>query len=1404
MADTEDDQAWRYIAAYFASNPNLLVQHQLDSYNAFFDGGLQQLFREKNPITIVKEQDASTGDYGLRCELFFGGDDGARLYYGKPTSVVNNDQRPMYPNDARLMNYTYAFTVHYDVLVKFTIAGEESTMMLERMYLGRFPAMLQSSRCLLQGLDPEVRFAMGECRNDPGGYFVVVGKEKVIISQEKFADNALYVRKRDGAPYKASADIRSVSEDASKPTRSLSVAIVGPTPTTTNGQIVVIVPNVRKPVPLFILMRALGVISDKAVMEHCLLDLERYGALLSHLRPSVHDAGELFTQEACLRYIGTLTKGKTLAHSHDILTNYLLPHIGDTNYRDKALYIGYMVMRLLGYISGADAPTDRDSFTYKRVELAGGLLRDLFKEYLTLQQRDLFVKIDKEYYYHESSYKDNFTALIANNAQELFKERLVEEGVRKAFKGAWGAQERTRRPGLVQDLSRLSFNSFLSQLRKVNLPLDASAKVLGPRYLHATQWGIIDPLDTPDGGNIGLHKHLAIGAYITSGCPRDPMVRLLFSLGVTPLVEQDTENLAVLTKVFVNGAWLGATDRPKEISERLVLLRRNAAIPLYTSVRWSVLTNELSIATDAGRLCRPAIYVGPDGVPADETEATRARIAKGNYSWKQLVAGFGAQVAAVDDPCATADADDTTLDQTAAPVGYIDTAETEGLYIAMARKDIKPGRTLMVEIHPSLILGVMGNQIVFPENNQLPRDLFSCGQSKQAASLYSTNYRNRIDKSAIVLENGQVPLVKSRYLQFINREQNPYGENAIVAIMCYGGYNVEDAVLINEGAVKRGFFGTTYYTMYEAREESSTVAGSTVDTRFVNVEEAKVVGQKPGYDYSQLDEYGVVREGAVIDDKTVVIGMGTTDVDDPTILVDASVATKKGASGVVDRTFMTSGDEGFRLAKVRVRERRPPAIGDKVCSRCGQKGTVGLIVPEADMPFTAGGLRPDIIINPHALPSRMTIGQLVESVLGKVGAIYGASGDCTAFVNKGPKDDLYGKLLTAAGYSASGNQPLYNGMTGEPLEAQIFIGPTYYMRLKHMVKDKINYRARGPRTVLTRQTVQGRSNDGGLRVGEMERDCISSHGMAGFLTTESMMVRGDEFFAAVCNQTGSIAIYNESRNVFLSPMADGPIKFGTGPAGDLRLETVSRYGRNFSIIRVPYAFKLLWQELATMNIRMSLITADNIDQTTSLAFTDPMGDPKAAGDALIDQLKGQRQKGQPARAYGAVPPPLTLYEPRTPPVPASATYMPESPTYQPYALDSPEYMPESPTYQPYALDSPEYRPQFSPHTPPLPGDDSPAHRPQFFPHTPTPPPGDDTPGRDKWGYPAPGDYVPPGYGEAITTADPAIYGQPPSPVDYSPLHSPSPNYAPPESPEEEAVLPPPPLGAPDIELRGPN
>jgi hypothetical protein len=398
-------------------------------------------------------------------------------------------------------------------------------------------------------------------------------------------------------------------------------------------------------------------------------------------------------------------------------------------------------------------------------------------------------------------------------------------------------------------------------------------------------------------------------------------------------------------------------------------------------------------------------------------------------------------------------------------------------------------------------------------------------------------------------------------------------------------------------------FRTTYFNSYETREESSKIKGSSVDSHIVNIEsQGNVIGLKPGYEYDHLDMYGMIKENTELTDKVVLIGKVKTNIDNPDHPVDESVYPKKGQLGFVDKTFITESEEGTRLAKVRIREERMPNIGDKFASRAGQKGTVGILIREQDMPFTGSGMRPDIIINPHAIPSRMTIGQLVETLTGKACALYGTFGDCTAFMNTGPKEKQFGSLLTRQGFHSSGTEILYNGMTGEQIQSNIYYGPTYYMRLKHMVKDKINYRARGPRTLLTRQTVQGRANDGGLRVGEMERDGIIAHGVSHFLQ-ESMMVRGDEYYMAVCNKTGTIAIYNSMRDLFISPMADGPIKFTGNLFSEMNIQKVTRFGRSFSIVRVPYSFKLLMQELMTMNVTMRVITADNIDQLESMSYS---------------------------------------------------------------------------------------------------------------------------------------------------------------------------------------------------------
>jgi DNA-directed RNA polymerase beta subunit len=1105
-------------------------------------------------------------------------------------------------------------------------------------------------------------------------------------------------------------------------------------------------------------MRALGVISDKDIIQTCLLTNlndsveNNKNPYIDLFIPSIHDASKIFNQQNALEFMAELTKRGTVSGVIEILSDYFLPHIGEMNFLEKAYFVGYMVNRLLKVYLKEEKPTDRDNFRFKRVELSGALIYDLFREYYLIQKRDITRKIDEEYYYHkgeykedetfsrkekkqlktkgqqqeDNKYKDNFVGLIEANFKAFFKDRLVEQGFRKAFKGNWGSEAHTKRLGAVQDLNRLSWNTYISHLRKINLPLDASAKVVGPRLLNSSQWGFIDPIDTPDGGNIGLHKHMSISTYITSGSSCYPIIKWLrTNTPMRILLECSPEQLGVSSKVFVNGIWIGAVDDPIGIVNALKLYRRNGIIPTYTSISFDYQRNEVYIYTDAGRLTRPIYYIDDDKFSYDRKEV-KDLLEAGTLTWEQIISGF---MKKSDENFKTKNnklydpnelyRDHSSenmlqhLNRNKSVVDYIDTSEEETALIATNVDDLlKTKWYTHLEIDPSLILGVMGNMIIYPENNPVTRNSFSCGQSKQAVSVYHSNYQMRIDKMGVILNYGQTPLIKSRYLEYVNNEEQPYGVNAIVAIMCYTGYNVEDAILINEGAIQRGIFRTTYYSSYETREESSKITGLT-NSKFANIEKNNVVGKKQGYDYSYLDDHGLIKENTELNDKVILIGKINSSLANKDVWTDDSVKPKKGQLGYVDKAFITHGEEGFNIAKVRVREERLPAIGDKMASRAGQKGTLGLIIPEDNMPFTEDGIRPDLIINPHAIPSRMTIGQIVESLFGKVCTSYGAFGDCTAFQVKGSNYSTYAPMLVKAGFHSSGNQVLYNGMSGEQLAADIYMGPTYYMRLKHMVKDKINYRARGPNTVLTRQPVQGRANDGGLRIGEMERDGVLAHGMSYFLN-ESFMVRGEkeEYFIAICNKTGAIAIYNEAQNLFLSPYADGPIKFNTNPDGSQSIMNLSRFGRSFSVLRVPYAFKLLMQELQIMNVQMHIITEENVDQLLSMSFSNNINklmksDEDAAVVVKEINMNIEKRLKEVSRAPVNIPEPVLELE--TPPTaPASAPgspviIVPTAP--QPAPGSSTPYNPNtsSTPYNPNTPDSlgtPPTAPQTNLNTPP--------------------------------------------------------------------------------------------------------
>ena len=1373
--EINEDVIWKMIDVYFRDNPQGLVRHHIESYDDFLDDGLSQIFRETNPLKLDLDYDETLRKFRSSAHIYFGGKGGKKIYYGKP--VIYDDQNNihyMFPNEARLRNMTYAIPIYVDLEIdvtrilqnlddatdvdaehyKYMVSEQDRTpsQMRDlisniretisennvqtykirpiRRFICNLPIMVQSKYCVLRGLPRESRFALGECKNDIGGYFIIDGKEKTVICQEKFGDNMLYVKKfevKPDEPYLYSADIRSVSENVSKPVRTISIKLLAPTNTYSNQNLVIFIPNMKKKaVPLFILFRALGIISDREIISMCLLkDPTDENAVSSDIidwfLPSIHDAAYIQTQQDALEYLSLLLiNNRTVHHVLHILADFVLPHVGEMNFREKAFFLGHMVNRLWAVSNGLELPTDRDNYKYKRVELVGSLMKDLFREYLLQYESKVRVKFETKYELNKETFKD-ISTLITHTCDDSFEPNLVQDGIKKAFKGNWGASQYTKRIGVVQDLNRLSNNGVMCHLRKTNLPLDSSVKLVGPRILHSSQWGIIDPIDTPDGANIGIHKYLAILTYITRNHSRESILEWIQKH--TPILLLQNSNpstLGKMTKVFVNGYWAGCIAEPTQMVTKMRECRRHALIPISTSIAFDITRNSIFIYTDGGRLCRPIFYRDEitHQFPFEDHSHWNSFVSKlmnessSKYDWNSLISGFHEKKDPNFDPTKEKVYEWNQLynlpvdkiKENKAVLDYLDSNEAESALIALSTSEpnIKE-RATHYELHESTLYGVMCNQINYLEHNPVTRNSFSCGQSKQACSLYHTNYTFRMDKTAVVLNYGKIPLVKSRYMKYINNEENPYGENAIVAIMCYTGYNVEDAILINEGALKRGLFRTTYYSTYEAHEEKDQKGDSTYLKTFNNIEslisENAVVGTKPGYDYSQLDEFGLIRENTEVDEKTVLIG-ATTCFTGSAERKDESKTPKKGQLGFVDKAFMTEGEEGQRIAKIRIREERIPAMGDKMASRAGQKGTIGMIIPESDMPFTKDGIRPDLIVNPHALPSRMTIGQIVECISGKACAHFGAFADCTPFVNlQKNMVGFFGELLTKMKFHSSGNEIMYDGFTGEQVEAEIFMGPTYYMRLKHMVKDKINFRARGPRTNLTRQTVSGRANDGGLRIGEMERDAVISHGTSHFLS-ESMMERGDMYHMAVCNKTGMIAVYNPNKNLLYSPMADGPIQYtGSLADGTTQIHQLSKFGRDFSIVAVPYSFKLLMQELLAINVRMSLITEDNISQIENMGFSNSLDkilfqtgtNPKNVIDVIKTKLENQKNTSLENTYSNEV---LIPTSPDFPPPAFTSPSIPTSPDFPPPDYLAPalenQSVPPSPDYPP-----PDYSPPSS-------------------------------------------------------------------------------------------------------------
>ena len=587
------------------------------------------------------------------------------------------------------------------------------------------------------------------------------------------------------------------------------------------------------------------------------------------------------------------------------------------------------------------------------------------------------------------------------------------------------------------------------------------------------------PAETPEGQAVGLVKNLALMATISTGSPQAPILEFLEEFGTTNLTELTSPKIVadpLTCNIFVNGAWIGIHDDPVKLVNTLRASRRSVDVDAEVSIVHDIADSEIRIYTDAGRICRPLFVVNNQKLAIQKTDIARLQLTDespdnenpNKLTWTDLLSS--------------------------GLIEYVDTEEEETTMIAMEPKDLSPGESYSstythCEIHPSMILGICASIIPFPDHNQSPRNTYQSAMGKQAMGIYASNYQVRMDTMAHVLHYPQKPLVTTRAMEFLHFRELPSGVNCVVAIMIYTGYNQEDSLIMNQSAIDRGLFRSSYFRCYTDEEQGGRSSGLGSE-RFERPLADETKAMKFG-DYEKLDNDGLVIPGDRVSGEDILIGK-TAPIEktggDVTKYTkrDASTPMKATENGIVDQVLLSTTSDGFRFTKVRIRNTRTPQIGDKFASRHGQKGTIGMTYRQEDMPFTAEGVVPDIIVNPHAIPSRMTIAQLVECLMGKVVVFQGHEGDATPFTDV--TVDEISKRLHAMGYQKEGNEALYQGHTGRPLNARVFIGPTFYQRLKHLVDDKVHSRARGPTVMLTRQPLEGRARDGGLRMGEMERD----------------------------------------------------------------------------------------------------------------------------------------------------------------------------------------------------------------------------------------------------------------------------------------------------------------------------
>eukprot|EP01028_Stygiella_incarcerata_P005291 TRINITY_DN2246_c0_g1_i2.p1 TRINITY_DN2246_c0_g1~~TRINITY_DN2246_c0_g1_i2.p1 ORF type:complete len:1166 (+),score=283.92 TRINITY_DN2246_c0_g1_i2:83-3499(+) len=1114
-------EKWKLIPSYLEARG--LVRQHIDSFNFFVETEMKKILSANALVTCDADE-----SFFLRY---------TDIHVGHPLVQEDGQSRRVSPQECRLRDLTYSAPVKVDV--EYTRG--RSLVTRRNVLIGRLPIMLRSCQCVLTGKSSEEMAKLGECPLDPGGYFVVKGVEKVILIQEQLSKNRVIVeRDRKGG---LTAMVTSSTHERKSRTNLVEK----------HGKFYISHNTLHEDVPLFVFMKAMGVVSEQEVVQLVGVDPTFANALSMSAEECVHLG--IATQKQALESVGNSIRSggfgfrgapgggargaramfsarKTREEeARDVLASVILSHVPVKNFdfKEKILFTALMTRKLILAKRDATFEDDRDYYGNKRMELAGQLLSLLFEDLLKRMNAELKNLVDR------ALSKANLAA--AFDVADRIPHNIITNGMAMAIStGNWNLKRfKMERAGVTQVLSRLSYISALGMMTRINSQFEKTRKVSGPRSLLPSQWGMVCPSDTPEGESCGLVKNVALLAHVTTDADEYQIKRLVLSIGVEDVSMLSGAEFGMKENytVVLNGLIVGLSRHPNRLVRVFRQLRRRNIVDHYVSIFKHDPHRTVYISSDGGRMCRPLIVV------------ENGRSLFGHKDLEDLL-------------CRRKNFE-TFVNE--GKIEFLDVPEENNCLIALRDADISD-HTTHVEIDPMTILGVVAGIIPYPNHNQSPRNTYQCAMGKQAIGAIAYNQFERMDTLLYVLVYPQRPLAQTKQIEMTGFDRCPGGQNATVAVMGYSGYDIEDAVILNKASLDRGFGRCMVLRRY------GTTLKKYADGIFDRTEPPPK-GDKVPRRFHALSEDGVVEPQSVLYPGDVYINryipanvqefekrFSLGSMDTQSIHYKPAPLTHKGTTpAVADKVLLTSSDSDFFNIKVLLRQTRIPELGDKFSSRHGQKGVCGLIVDERDLPFNDQGIRPDIIMNPHGFPSRMTVAKMFELVNGKVSVLKGRIGDCTVF--GGDPIERLSEELVSCGYNYGGKEYLTSGITGDPLTAYIFMGPVYYQKLKHMVLDKMHARARGPRAVLTRQPTEGRSRDGGLRLGEMERDCLIGYGAA-MLLNERLMHSSDAFTVYVCRTCGLI-----------------------GQKGWCQM---CRKGSEVVKMSIPYACKLLFQELQSMNI----------------------------------------------------------------------------------------------------------------------------------------------------------------------------------------------------------------------------